>query len=190
MPESSARRVALLGGSFDPPHVAHVLLATYVLLTGEVDEVLVVPVCEHAFGKQLAPFADRVALCQLAFADVARTKVSRIEEQLPRPNRTLLTLQRLREQEPDASFRLLVGSDVLLDTSEWHAFEEVTRLAPLLVVPRPGYPHAGAPVMPDLSSTLVRELLARGDESALAELEHLVPRAALRYALENQLYSG
>jgi nicotinate-nucleotide adenylyltransferase len=190
VPESVAQRVALLGGSFDPPHVAHVLLAAYVLLMGEVDEVLVVPVCEHAFGKRLAPFADRVALCELAFAGLRQVRVSRVEEELPHPNRTLATLQRLKQQDPELRLRLLVGSDVLADAAKWHAFDEVVALAPLLVVPRPGHAAGEALVMPDVSSTRVRELLTqRGDPAALRELSALVPRAVLDYALENQLYA-
>jgi len=190
VPESVAQRVALLGGSFDPPHVAHVLLAQYVLLTGAVDRVLVVPVCEHAFGKRLAPFADRVALCELAFASVRHVRVSRIEEELPHPNRTLATLERLKQQHPQDSLRLLVGSDVLADVAKWHAFEAVVSLAPLLVVPRPGHEGQGPVLMPDVSSTQVRELLARRDAAALRELGALVPHDVLHYALENQLYAG
>jgi nicotinate-nucleotide adenylyltransferase len=178
----------VLGGSFDPPHVAHVLLATYVLLRGEVDEVLVVPVFEHAFGKRLAPFEERARLCELSFAPLAAARVSRIEATLPRPSRTLTTLQQLRSMTPDASFRLVVGSDVLGDAPKWHAFDEVVRLAPLLVVPRPGYPHPGAAVLPDISSTRVRELLAKRDSAALEELSGLVPSGCLAHILAKNLY--
>jgi nicotinate-nucleotide adenylyltransferase len=188
VPAAKARRIAFLGGSFDPPHVAHVLLSAYVLSLGEVDEVLVAPVFEHAFGKQLAPFADRIKLCELAFEPIAHVAVSRIEEQLPRPNRTLFTLQRLQQQQPDSSFRLLVGSDVLADAKKWHAFDELTQLAPLLVVTRPGHARTGALVFPDVSSTRVRELLSRNDAAALAELAELVPRRVLEYAREHDLY--
>ena len=61
-------RVALFGGSFNPPHVAHQLAALYVLETAPVDELWFVPAFEHAFGKPLAPFDDRLAMCELAAA--------------------------------------------------------------------------------------------------------------------------
>jgi nicotinate-nucleotide adenylyltransferase len=189
VPERSGRRVALLGGSFDPPHVAHVLLATYVLLRGEVDEVLVVPVFEHAFGKRLAPFEERVELCELAFAALVGVTVSRVEAELPSPSRTLVTLEHLTRARPDAHFRLVVGSDVLIDAHKWYAFDEVTRRAPLLIVPRPGYPHPGAAVLPDVSSTSVRELLARRDPAAIEELRGIVPRACLDVILAKNLYT-
>jgi nicotinate-nucleotide adenylyltransferase len=177
-----------LGGSFDPPHVAHVLLAAYVLAIDEVDEVMIVPVFEHAFGKQLAPYTERMKMCELAFAGVAHVTVSRIEEDLPRPNRTLVTLQRLQQLHPGATFRLVIGSDVLADTPKWHAFDQVMRLAPLLVIPRAGSAPPGAAVLPDVSSTQLRELLARRDQQALALLARLMPRAALSCALEHGLY--
>lgn len=175
----------MLGGSFDPPHVAHVVLAVYVLSIGEVDEVLVVPVFEHAFGKRLAPFAERFRMCELAFGGLQGVRVSRVEEALPRPNRTLVTLQRLQRDEPGASFRLVLGSDVLADAAKWHAFDEVQRLAPPLVVTRPGHAEVGPSLFPDISSTQLRQLFACGDTTALAKL---MPRAALDYALSRDLY--
>ena len=75
-------RVALFGGSFNPPHVAHQLAALYVLETQPIDELWFVPVYEHVFGKPLAPYADRVTMCELAAAAIPRTKVCRAEEQL------------------------------------------------------------------------------------------------------------
>lgn len=188
MTSGSARRVAFFGGSFDPPHVAHVLLANYALLTLPIDEVLVVPVFEHAFGKRLAPFEDRLRLCQLAFAACSAVRVSAIECELPRPSYTLHTLQRLSVLEPGAELRLLVGSDVVAETRKWHAFQEVTRIAPLLVVERAGHAGQGA-LLPELSSSRVRELFGRRDEHSLGELSRLVPRAVLSYVLDHGLYA-
>jgi len=68
--------VAIFGGSFDPPHISHVLAAVYASKVGGFEQVLVVPVFEHAFAKQLTPFAHRVALCEAAFAGIAGVSVS------------------------------------------------------------------------------------------------------------------
>lgn len=187
MTSASGRRIALLGGSFDPPHVAHVLLAAYVLAIGEVDEVLVVPVFDHAFGKRLAPYADRVRMCELAFASLPNVRVSRIEERLPHPNRTLDTIRHLQQEEPDATFRLVIGSDVLADAAKWYAFDEVQRQAPLLVVSRSGHAEVGPGLFPNVSSTQLRELFERADRAALGKL---MPHAALQYALERGLYGA
>ncbi len=117
--------VAVYGGSFDPPHVAHVLSAAYALSVGGFDKVLVVPVFEHPFGKVLAPFSDRLALCHTAFEGQGRVEVSGIEAELERPSYTERTLERLSHDHPDWRLRVLVGSDVLADTSAWHEFPEV-----------------------------------------------------------------
>ena len=75
-------RVALFGGSFNPPHMGHVLAVAYVLGVGLVDRVLVVPVFEHALGKQLVPFQHRLEMARRAFGWLPRVEVSTIEEQL------------------------------------------------------------------------------------------------------------
>ncbi|HEY6038658.1 MAG TPA: hypothetical protein VIV58_30455, partial [Kofleriaceae bacterium] len=76
-------RIALFGGSFNPPHVAHQLVALYVLETQPVDELWFVPTFVHPFHKQLVPYEDRLAMCELAAAPLGpRVKVSRAEQEL------------------------------------------------------------------------------------------------------------
>jgi nicotinate-nucleotide adenylyltransferase len=185
-------RVAVFGGSFDPPHVAHVLGAAHVLGTGQVDQVLVIPVFDHAFGKVLAPFVHRVAMTRLALSGESRAVVSTLEESLGAPSRTLRTIERLKELHPDWQLRLVVGADVLGETDKWHGFDEIVRQAPLLVLGRVGvgHPSAPAPVLPQVSSTEVRERLARtnGNAASDPELLRLVPRAVLEYIDEHGLY--
>jgi nicotinate-nucleotide adenylyltransferase len=184
------RTLAFFGGSFDPPHVAHVLLASYALLTFPIDEVLVAPVTEHPLGKQLAAFPHRLRMCELAFADLSRIEISTIERGLPAPNRTLLTLERLKQERPDVQLRLLIGSDVLAEAHKWHAFKAVTELAPPLVVNRPGFEVSPGIALPDVSSTLVRELFGRRQSADLLRLSQLLPRSVLEYALDNELYEA
>jgi nicotinate-nucleotide adenylyltransferase len=183
--------VAFYGGSFNPPHVAHVLAAAYLLSVGGFDKILVVPVFDHAFDKELAPFADRVKMTELAMAPLPGVEVSRIEESLGSPSRTLFTLRALSERHPAWRFQLVIGSDVLHETQKWHAFDEIVRLAPLFVLGRVGSPHPDAPqpILPGVSSTRVRELLGRaGDPDAHAELATVVPRSVLGFIAERALY--
>ncbi len=70
--------LGVFGGSFDPPHVAHVLAASYALAVGNFERLLAVPVYAHAFDKKLASFEHRVAMCELAFAELPGVEVSRI----------------------------------------------------------------------------------------------------------------
>ncbi len=183
--------VLFFGGSFDPPHVAHVLCAAYALSTGNFQRLLVVPVFDHAFGKRLCPFDHRLRMCELAFADLRSAVVSGIEAELDPPSYTLHTLDRLGREHPDWRLRLLVGSDVLADTSKWFGFDEVARRAPPFVVSRAGSEPVGPALLPEVSSTRVRSLLAaRSDAAARAELDQLVPRAVLEYIEANALYGG
>ncbi len=187
------KSVAIYGGSFDPPHISHVLATVYALKVGGFERVLVVPVFEHAFHKQLTPFRHRAQMCELSFAGIAGVEVSTVESELPTPSLTLHTLEHLTRANPDWDLRLLIGSDVLGDTSKWHAFERISALAPPFVVGRPGYEHpsAQAALLPDVSSTAVRQALAsRGTADSKALLSAALPSAVLAYINEHGLYGA
>jgi nicotinate-nucleotide adenylyltransferase len=191
---SSGPRIAVFGGSFDPPHVGHVLLAAWALSAGGIDRLLVVPTFAHAFAKRSAPFADRVEMARLAFSifDPARVEVSDIESALPPPSYTVETLEAVQRGWPGASLRLLVGSDILADLPRWRDVERIEALAPLLVGGRAGHAREGAgrsvqdsvPNFPEVSSTEVRALLAAGRRPA-----HLVPEPVLAHIERRALYA-
>lgn len=188
-------RIAVFGGSFDPPHVGHVLLAAWALSAGGVDQLLVVPTYAHAFAKRSVPFPDRVAMARLAFSvlDPQAVEVSELEATLPPPSYTVRTLEAIRAARPDASLRLLVGADVLSDLPRWHQVERLEALAPLLVGGRAGHPRAAAgreiddavPSFPEVSSTEVRALLSAGRRAS-----HLVPERVLEYVAHHRLYEA
>jgi len=182
------RRIAIYGGSFDPPHLGHVLSIAWALSTGEVDAVWIVPTWKHPFNKAHgAPFEDRMAMCELAFALFRDVEVSDIERRLDGVSRTLNTLDALASKHPDARFRLLVGSDVLPTTDRWHRWDDVVRLAPPLVVGREGYPvPEGCPIsIPNVNSTEIRSELACDRNAA-----GLVPMAVLEHIRSRGLYQG
>ncbi len=184
-------RVAVYGGSFDPPHAAHVLMVSYVLAIGGFERVLVVPVFEHAFGKPLTAFEHRLAMCRACFAAFHGVEVLDVEAELPKPNLTLRLIERLRELYPADQLALVVGSDVLAETAKWHAFDRVAALAPPFIVPRKGHEHPGLgrPLLPELSSTEVRSLLSRrADPAVAAEIASIVPRKVLEYVDAHRLY--
>jgi nicotinate-nucleotide adenylyltransferase len=184
-------KVAFYGGSFDPPHVAHVLLVAYVLAVEAFERVLVVPVFSHAFDKQLARFEHRQRMCELAMAWLPHVEVSSLEASLGAPSLTLRTLESLRRTHPDYELRLVVGADLLGEEHQWHAFDRIVEIAPPLVVGRVGAKHPAAPppMLPDVSSSRVRALLARRDQAGVRdELMTLVPRAVLDYIDREDLY--
>ena len=194
-PSPEPLRVALYGGSFDPPHVAHQEAVRLVAEHPEVDRLLVLPVFEHAFDKSLAAFEHRVAMCELCMLAHPNVEVSRLEAHLERPNFTLNTLQALLAAHPEYRLRLVVGADVLQDAAKWHRFEDVIALAPLLPLGRVGVLSTAAPppVLPDVSSTEIRKQLARRGTAELpselrAHLSSLVAAPVLDYIEAHDLY--
>ena len=182
-------RVAVFGGSFNPPHVGHVLACALVMGKGEVDRLLVVPTYEHPFAKPLAPYDDRVAMCELATAFMRGLEVSRVEADLGGESRTLRTLEHLAATHADWRLRLVIGADILAETPKWFGFDAIARLAPPLVLARAGFdaPGAGPPLLPEVSSTEVRAAIARG---AWSEVEERVPRAVVALIRARGLYDA
>lgn len=185
---SAARRLGVFGGTFDPPHLGHTLAALWCLETGEVDRVLVVPVAEHAFGKRpAASFAQRLEMCRLAMERLGDgAEITDIEGRRPGVSYMVETLRSLQEEMPEAALRLIVGTDVVRDLPKWRAGEEVQRLAPPLVLPRPEddarfADHPGA--LPPISSTAVRKALRTG-----RGIEHLISARVRAYIKEQGLY--
>jgi nicotinate-nucleotide adenylyltransferase len=197
---TAPRRIALFGGSFNPPHVAHELVALYVLETQPIDELWFVPTYQHPFGKTLAPYDDRVAMCErLAAALGPRARVSRLEETLAQApgfvaSRTLELLEHLARETPELAPRLVIGGDILGETAKWYRWDAVVALAPLIVIGRAGHPlpagsTATGVVMPEVSATRIRELLAaEGPDSE--GVRALLPKDVLRYIADHALFQG
>jgi nicotinate-nucleotide adenylyltransferase len=177
-------RVALFGGSFNPPHVAHQLAALYLLETQPIDELWMIPCFRHPFEKELAPFADRLKMCQLAAAALgARVKVSDVEGRLGGESRTLQTVRALQADHPDQTFVVVIGSDLEAEVDRWYGIEELRRRVSFVVVGRAGAGGNAEVRMPAVSSTEVRQRLRDG-----RPVEALVPRAVLDYIRETGLY--
>lgn len=179
--------VGFFGGSFNPPHVSHVLVVSYVLATQPLDRVLVVPCYDHPLGKALAPFSHRRAMCERAFAHLRDVEVSAVEQEMGETSRTLYTLRALQAAHPDWSLRLIIGADILGETERWFGWPEIVQIAPPLVLGRLGHARPDAPpaVIPQVSSTEVRDRLARG-----LPVGDVVPRAVIAYALAHRLYGS
>lgn len=139
-------RVALFGGSFDPPHHGHIAIATAAADVFDLDSVLFAPVGRQPLkaGGALAPFADRLAMVELACRPDSRFAVSDLDAPVGdgAPNYTVQTLATLQETMPDARLFNLVGADSFLDLRRWHEPERLLELAEWIVVSRPGFPLA------------------------------------------------
>jgi nicotinate-nucleotide adenylyltransferase len=165
--------IALFGGSFDPPHVGHLLAAAYVLATEPVDELWFVPVLQHPFAKPLVGSYDhRVALCEWLASELPRSRVSRAEQESGQ-TRTVDLLEWLHRKHPELRWALVLGTDLDAEKPQWKQFDRVEQLARIVPVRRGGYGQ-GEVTLPEVSSTQVRALLQSGGDVA-----RLVPRAVL-----------
>jgi nicotinate-nucleotide adenylyltransferase len=139
-------RVALFGGSFDPPHHGHIAIATAAADVFDLDGVYFTPVGRQPLKPDGVPatFADRLAMVELACKADSRFVVSDLDA--PRsdgkPNYTVQTLAALHEAVPDARLFNLVGADSFLNLPRWHEPERLLELAEWIVVSRPGFPLA------------------------------------------------
>ncbi len=177
--------VAIFGGSFNPPHVAHQMACLYVLETQPVDHLLVVPTYRHPFDKQLAPFADRLEMCRRMVAPLGlRASVSTLEEELGGEcSRTYSLLEALRTRYPDAALRLVIGADILRERDKWWRWADIEKLAPPIVVGRAGFPGPQGVELPAVSSTEIRARIGRGESVGA-----LVPRSVIQYLEMKGLY--
>lgn len=170
-------RIAVYGGSFDPPHVGHAMVSAWLRWTDRCDEVWWVPVKGHPFAKQSRPYDDRLAMCRALTATLPDARVCDVERTLPTPSYTIDTLRTLAAAHPEHTFRLVVGADVLPETGKWRAWDAITREFPPIVVGRAGHPTPpGAIDFPAISSTEVRRRLAAGEP-----VDELVPSVVLPF---------
>lgn len=168
--------IGVYGGSFDPPHVGHAMVALWAGMTGLVDEVYLVPTYSHAFGKESSPYNARVEWCKaLAYISDYIT-VHEIERRLPQPSYTIDMLRALAETHLfETTLRLIVGADILAESHRWHKWDEIVRDFNPIIVGREGYPPVdGALIFPGVSSTDIRRRLAMGKP-----VDHLVPKDVL-----------
>ncbi len=181
--------MCIFGGSFDPPHVAHVLATAWALSVLDVDQVWWVPAWRHAFGKALSPFEQRVGLCELAIRPLGdRVRVCDIEGQLGGESRTVDTLEALARSYPGVSWTLLLGSDLVAQVQSWKRWDRIEELARIEVIGRAGHDGvdaADAVTLPDVSSSRVREMLRLGERTWLSSR---VPAAVLQRIAAEGLY--
>lgn len=194
---SAEARRAIMGGTFNPPHVAHLIVAQEVRETLELDQIVLIPTHDHPFkGVAVAEPRHRAAMTELAVAGDPGLSADRIEVQRGGTSYTVETLRALREREPGTEWSLIIGRDNLEELPEWRESEALPDLANVIVTTRgrgedvPRLPFAGrctfvpVPAM-EISSTAVRARIAAG-----RSIRHWVPPAVEAYIREHGLYGA
>jgi nicotinate-nucleotide adenylyltransferase len=192
------KRIGLFGGSFDPVHNAHVVLAKTALEQLKLDELRWIPVGQPwQKARRLAAAADREAMVRLAIAGEPRFVLDRVELRRRGPTFTLDTVRELVAAEPGSTWFLILGQDQYASLHTWRDWRELLGLVILAIANRPGAALAVntqiarvqhqtvlLPMM-DVSSTEVRRRVAVGESIA-----DLVPEAVARYIEQHRLYSA
>ena len=198
-------RIGILGGTFNPPHLGHLVSAQEAYLQLRLDRVALIParIPPHKPVEDEPGIEHRLEMCRLAIAgDERRFEVSDLEARREGTSYTVDTLEELHANQPESELFLIVGGDVALGFGSWQDPERVLALATLAVAQRPGTPrseveHTLSEVaggekarffsMPEIgiSSTMLRERARDGEPT-----RYLVPDGVRSYIDRYRLYGG
>lgn len=196
-------KVGILGGTFDPPHNGHLLIAEQARLRLQLAQVVFVPARQppHKLDEPVTPLAARLAMLERALRGYPAFVISMIEALRAGPSYTVDTLRELRgDLSPGVELFFIMGMDSLESLPTWHQPEEIVKLCKLAVLKRPGYiadldaleakvPGVKASVIIlrspeiDISASEIRERAARGESIA-----DLVPAGVADYIMRHRLY--
>lgn len=192
-------RIGVLGGTFDPIHHVHLLMARETTRILNLDVVLFVPVGHpsHRDSAHVTDVSHRCAMVTAAIREEPRFAISMVDIKRPKPTYTYDTLHDLRGTcGADTDFFFIVGADNLANIPQWHRGSELMALANFVGSSRRGYPLADPGFPPDrltllkipyrnVSSTMIRDRVAHGQS-----ITRLTPRAVARYISQHGLYRG
>lgn len=198
MDESSSppTRLGVLGGTFDPIHVGHLVAASEVIYRYRLDRVLLIPAGRPWQKSEYSDPEDRMMMTTLAAGTHSRLSVSRIEVDRKGPTYTVDTLEVLKAFFPRAELFLIMGADVALELKTWHRAKDITGLATVVALTRPGSELTAMPTASSLpnvevleipalaiSSTDIRTRIAKGQP-----IDYLVPPDVADYIRDRGLY--
>ena len=184
-------RIGIYGGTFNPVHHGHLILARQALEEFKLDRLVFVPAAESPFKIQnhSAPAGDRLAMLRLATAGENRFSVDPLEIERGGISYSIDTVKLLCNRDPGAELFFLVGEDNADRLTEWHRFEELKKLVYFVVLSRsedfqsPEYPVVQRRI--EISSTEIRNRVANQES-----ITYLVPESVKHYIEQHQLYQG
>ncbi len=198
------QRIGILGGTFDPPHIGHLVLADCAIESLKLDQLLFVPAGDppHKHNETRQPIRHRLAMLELALRPEPRFTLSRIDVDRPGPHYAVDMVRIIKAENPNAELYFVMGGDSFYDLPDWYCPEGLIQLCKLAVMPRatskitpdmheallPGTAETvvmiDAPLV-ELSSTEIVERLMHGKS-----VRYLVPEPVLRYIDSHECYQG
>jgi GTP-binding protein len=205
-PGQSVNKIGIFGGTFDPVHLGHLMIAEEAKTALELSEVLLVPAGQPMSkpNENVMPAKHRLAMLQLVAEGSPYLKVSNIEIDRKGPSYTADTIAQIKKKSGGRDeLYFILGWDSLAQLPDWHEPSKIINLCTLAAVPRPGYAKPSLKalegILPgisdkviflekprvDISATEIRELVAKGES-----IDHLVPEAVAKYIKKNKLYTA
>jgi nicotinate-nucleotide adenylyltransferase len=185
------KKIGIYGGSFDPIHHGHLILARDALETLGLAEVIFVPAAQspHKTDHEPLDTAVRWEMLRAALAGEPGFSASRLEIDRPPPSYSVETVEALHAAQPEAELFFLIGEDNLPQLSHWHRFDDLRRLVQFVVLDRSGaggeFPHLIVNRKIDISATAIRNRVASG-----RPIRYLVPEAVEQIIRREKLYQG
>mgnify|MGYP005646531705 FL=1 len=187
-------KIGLFFGSFNPIHIGHKVIASYLVDFTDLDKVMFVVSPQNPL-KQKISLLDQYHRLQIIRAEVednSKLEVSDIEFDMPKPSYTIDTLVRLKEKHPENDYSIIMGSDNLQNFHKWKNYEQILEDYSVYVYPRPGYEISGShknihliegvPQM-EISSSFIRKSIKEGKD-----ISYLMPEKAWIYMDEMNFY--
>jgi nicotinate-nucleotide adenylyltransferase len=184
------RKIGIYGGTFDPIHHGHLILAQATREELGFDQIIFVPAASSPFKKEpRASGATRLAMLQTATRGEAAFAIDDCELRRPPPSYTIDTVVEIREREPKADLFWLIGSDNVSELNKWHRFDELKDLVQFVVLDRAcsklNVPYSVVQRNIDISATEIRNRVASG-----RSIRYLVPQAVAEIIQRENLYRG
>jgi nicotinate-nucleotide adenylyltransferase len=194
MSVTRAPRIGVMGGTFDPIHHGHLVAASEVAQSFDLDEVIFVPTGQPWQKDDVSPSEHRYLMTVIATASNPRFTVSRVDIDRAGPTYTIDTLRELKKQRPSAELYFITGADAIAQILSWRDHDELWDMAHFVAVSRPGHVLSTAGLPTDDVSQLEIPALAISSTDCRDRVEHgnpvwyLVPDGVVQYIAKHHLY--
>ncbi|MBS4209041.1 nicotinate-nucleotide adenylyltransferase [Bacillus sp. FJAT-50079] len=188
------KNIGILGGTFDPPHLGHLIIANEVMHKLQLDEIHFMPNQEPPHKERVSGTTakERVAMLERAIAGNDQFFIETLELNRTGPSYTIDTIKILQEMHPNHQYHFIIGADMVEYLPNWYGIDELIHMIDFIGVRRPGYAMKSAYSVTevsipqiDISSTVIRSRLKHGDS-----VKYLLPDRVIEYIKESGLYEA